>query len=75
MGEASNKALCHILATSPGEGVGPVHSREVPLPLTRDEIGPLSVAHKESLLPLSVLIECFYLHDLEPLFCGSPAQQ
>ena len=24
---------------SPGEGVGPVHSREVPLPLTRGEIG------------------------------------
>ena len=23
----------------PGEGVGPFHSREVPLPLTRDEIG------------------------------------
>ena len=25
----------------PGEGVGPVHSREVPLPLTKDEIGTL----------------------------------
>ena len=24
------------LEPSPGEGVGPVHSREVPLPLTRD---------------------------------------
>ncbi len=27
----------------PGEGVGPVHSREVPLPLTRDEIGLTAV--------------------------------
>ena len=39
MGEASNKALCHILATSPWEGVGPVHSREVPLPFIRGETG------------------------------------
>ena len=30
----------------PKEGVGPVHSREVPLPLTRDEIGtPLTAAN------------------------------
>ena len=27
----------------PGEGVGPAHSREVPLPLTRDEIGLTAV--------------------------------
>ena len=36
--------VCHSFVTDlslehpPGEGVGPVHSREVPLPLTRSEI-------------------------------------
>ena len=30
--------VTYLLLAPPGEGCGPVHSREVPLPLTRDEI-------------------------------------
>ena len=41
----------------PGEGVAPVHSREVPLPLTREEIGspvPLKVKWE----PATVMPHC-----------------
>ena len=30
----------------PGEGVGPVHSQEVPLPFTRDEIGTQALSRR-----------------------------
>ena len=39
----------------PGEGVGPVHSREVPLPLTRDEIELADSIDFETLCPRSPL--------------------
>jgi len=39
----------------PGEGVGPVHSREVPLPLTRSEVGVIAF---ENSIAAEVGLQC-----------------